>query len=80
MARVVASKRGRPRACLVPTGATLARKAGACGHSARRSYHRRGNNAYCKGGRLWARRPLDEGRRGWLGHPFEKRMILSLRI
>ncbi|RRT45428.1 hypothetical protein B296_00022595 [Ensete ventricosum] len=38
----------------------------------------KGSTAYRKGGRPWARRPLDEGRRGELGFPFGKRTILPL--
>ncbi|RWW55073.1 hypothetical protein BHE74_00038307 [Ensete ventricosum] len=45
---------------------------------AQRPFAHRGSDAWCKGGRPWARRPLDEGRRGELGFPFGERTILSL--
>ncbi|RWV98257.1 hypothetical protein GW17_00038905 [Ensete ventricosum] len=65
---------------MAPVRMAPARKGGACRHNTLRSYRSRGSDACCKGGHPWARWPLDEGRRGGLGHPFEKRMIMPLEI
>ncbi|RZS22595.1 hypothetical protein BHM03_00055393 [Ensete ventricosum] len=69
-----------PMGAAPPSGMVPTHKGDSCRHSARRSYRPRGSDAYRKVGRSWVRRPLDEGKIGGLGYPFEKRMIMPLKI